>query len=128
MHYCIILKNLAVPARTKAHQPSVLAGKRVFYKIGCNQCHRASYIVTDDPADATNKATTNHLAPTPICYYMIWVRNWQITGLSILPTAKSGVRPPLWGIGLTYKVSGHTYFLHDGRARNLLEAIFMAWW
>jgi CxxC motif-containing protein (DUF1111 family) len=31
--------------------------------------------------------------------------------------------PPLWGIGLTETVSGHTLFLHDGRARNLLEAI-----
>ena len=31
--------------------------------------------------------------------------------------------PPLWGIGLTATVSGHTQFLHDGRARNLLEAI-----
>ena len=31
--------------------------------------------------------------------------------------------PPLWGIGLTQQVSGHTFFLHDGRARNLEEAI-----
>ena len=31
--------------------------------------------------------------------------------------------PPLWGIGLTEAVSGHTEFLHDGRARNLTEAI-----
>jgi len=31
--------------------------------------------------------------------------------------------PPLWGIGLTETVNGHTEFLHDGRARNLLEAI-----
>ncbi len=31
--------------------------------------------------------------------------------------------PPLWGIGLTKTVSGHTFFLHDGRARNLTEAI-----
>ena len=31
--------------------------------------------------------------------------------------------PPLWGIGLTQAVTGHTQFLHDGRARNLLEAI-----
>ena len=30
---------------------------------------------------------------------------------------------PLWGIGLTETVNGHTYFLHDGRARNLTEAI-----
>jgi CxxC motif-containing protein (DUF1111 family) len=31
--------------------------------------------------------------------------------------------PPLWGIGLTAQVSGHSEFLHDGRARSLLEAI-----
>jgi CxxC motif-containing protein (DUF1111 family) len=30
---------------------------------------------------------------------------------------------PLWGIGLTAVVNGHTNFLHDGRARNLMEAI-----
>jgi CxxC motif-containing protein (DUF1111 family) len=31
--------------------------------------------------------------------------------------------PPLWGIGLTQLVNQHTFFLHDGRARNLVEAI-----
>ena len=31
--------------------------------------------------------------------------------------------PPLWGIGLVQAVNGHTNFLHDGRARNLLEAV-----
>ena len=30
---------------------------------------------------------------------------------------------PLWGIGLQLLVNGHTYFLHDGRARNFTEAI-----
>ncbi|MBK6511912.1 MAG: thiol oxidoreductase, partial [Haliea sp.] len=31
--------------------------------------------------------------------------------------------PPLWGIGLTAVVQGRTEFLHDGRARSLMEAI-----
>ncbi len=31
--------------------------------------------------------------------------------------------PPLWGIGLVETVNGHTNFLHDGRARNLEEAV-----
>ncbi len=31
--------------------------------------------------------------------------------------------PPLWGIGLVQVVNGHTNFLHDGRARSLLEAV-----
>lgn len=30
---------------------------------------------------------------------------------------------PLWGIGLVSTVNGHTNFLHDGRARSLLEAV-----
>jgi CxxC motif-containing protein (DUF1111 family) len=31
--------------------------------------------------------------------------------------------PPLWGIGLIPDVNGHSFLLHDGRARNVLEAI-----
>ena len=31
--------------------------------------------------------------------------------------------PAALGIGLTETVNGHTFFLHDGRARNLKEAI-----
>ncbi len=31
--------------------------------------------------------------------------------------------PPLWGIGLVERVNNHTRFLHDGRARDLSEAI-----
>ena len=31
--------------------------------------------------------------------------------------------PPLWGTGLTEVVNGHSNFLHDGRARSVLEAI-----
>ena len=38
-------------------------------------------------------------------------------------TGRDWRTPPLWGIGLTQTVSGHTQFLHDGRARNLLEAV-----
>jgi CxxC motif-containing protein (DUF1111 family) len=30
---------------------------------------------------------------------------------------------PLWGIGLIPDVNGHSFYLHDGRARSLLEAI-----
>jgi CxxC motif-containing protein (DUF1111 family) len=31
--------------------------------------------------------------------------------------------PPLWGIGLQKTVNKHTFMLHDGRARNIEEAI-----
>ena len=38
-------------------------------------------------------------------------------------TGREWRTPPLWGIGLTRRAQGHTFFLHDGRARNLTEAI-----
>jgi CxxC motif-containing protein (DUF1111 family) len=31
--------------------------------------------------------------------------------------------PPLWGLGLIETVNGHTFLLHDGRARSVTEAI-----
>ncbi len=40
-----------------------------------------------------------------------------------LATGSEWRTAPLWGIGLTETVSAHTQFLHDGRARNLNEAI-----
>lgn len=38
-------------------------------------------------------------------------------------TGREWKTPPLWGIGLTPQVNGHSYYLHDGRARSLLEAV-----
>ena len=38
-------------------------------------------------------------------------------------TATQWRTSPLWGIGLTRLVNGHTLFLHDARARDLTEAI-----
>ena len=43
------------------------------------------------------------------------------------PDFRAGPRdwrtPPLWGIGLRHQVNGSTNLLHDGRARNVTEAI-----
>jgi CxxC motif-containing protein (DUF1111 family) len=30
---------------------------------------------------------------------------------------------PLWGLGLVPTVNGHSFYLHDGRARSLEEAV-----
>ena len=38
-------------------------------------------------------------------------------------TGKEWRTPPLWGIGLLKIVNRHTLLLHDGRARNIAEAI-----
>ncbi len=40
-----------------------------------------------------------------------------------LATGREWRTPPLWGIGLAKKIEPNAGFLHDGRARTLLEAI-----
>ncbi|MEM8576695.1 MAG: di-heme oxidoredictase family protein [Pseudomonadota bacterium] len=113
--------NLAVPARRDVDDPDVLHGKRVFYETGCTSCH-------------TPKFVTHRLEDQPEqSFQLIWPYTDMLLhdmgpGLADgLPEGRATGRewrtPPLWGIGLTEQVSGHTYFLHDGRARSLLEAV-----
>ncbi|MEM9552375.1 MAG: di-heme oxidoredictase family protein, partial [Pseudomonadota bacterium] len=114
-------QNLAVPARRNVGDRNVLRGKQVFYETGCTSCH-------------TPKFVTHRLPDQPEqSFQLIWPYTDMLLhdmgdGLADnRPEARANGRewrtPPLWGIGLTQVVSGHTYFLHDGRARSLLEAV-----
>jgi Predicted thiol oxidoreductase len=114
-------ENLAVPARRDIDDPEVLAGKRLFYGAGCIACHTPKFVTR---RDAGNPAHAFQL----IWPYSDFLLHDMGEGLADGQTVgvASGTEwrtPPLWGIGLTETVSGHTFFLHDGRARNLEEAI-----
>lgn len=116
-------RNLGVPARRDADTPHVLAGKNLFYRAGCQGCHTPQFTT------ATNAAEPE-LANQAIRPYSDLLLHDMGTGLAdnrpeFLANGQEWRTPPLWGIGLTETVNGHTQFLHDGRARNLLEAI--AW-
>lgn len=114
-------RNLAVPARRDVGDPEVLRGKEVFYTTGCTSCHVPAYV-------------THRLEDQPEqSFQLIWPYTDMLLhdmgeGLADnrpegRATGQEWRTPPLWGIGLTKQVSGHSYFLHDGRARSLLEAI-----
>lgn len=114
-------RNLAVPARRNVGYPQVLAGKAQFYDLGCASCHHPKFV-------------TNRLDSQPEqSFQLIWPYTDMLLhdmghGLADnRPEARANGQEwrtaPLWGIGMTKTVSGHTNFLHDGRARNLLEAI-----
>jgi CxxC motif-containing protein (DUF1111 family) len=114
-------RNLAVPARRKVDDKLVLEGKRLFYESGCATCHRPKYVTRRDPA----LPEQSHQLIWP---YSDLLLHDMGEGLAdgrpeALASGSEWRTPPLWGIGLTSTVSGHTRFLHDGRARNLLEAI-----
>ncbi|MET0748807.1 MAG: di-heme oxidoredictase family protein [Rhizobium sp.] len=114
-------ENLAAPARRKVSDLTVLHGKQMFYQSGCIACHTPKFVTRDDAANATQ------------AFQLIWpysdfllhdmgdgLADGQQVGIA---TGQDWRTPPLWGIGLTKTVSGHTFFLHDGRARNLTEAV-----
>ena len=54
---------------------------------------------------------------------MTWVKALADNRPEARATGREWRTPPLWGVGLTERVSGHSHFLHDGRARSLLEAV-----
>lgn len=114
-------ENLAVPARRKASFPKTLKGKRIFYETGCISCHVPKFVTRRDVAE---KAQSFQLI-WPYSDFLLHdmgdgLADGQPVGLA---SGREWRTPPLWGIGLTRTVSGHSFFLHDGRARDLNEAI-----
>ena len=114
-------QNLAVPARRDAGKPEVLAGKRIFYDLGCTSCHTPKFVTR---RDAPNKAQAFQLIWPYSDFLLHDMGGGLADGQQVGDATGNEWRtPPLWGIGLTQRVNGHTFFLHDGRARNLTEAI-----
>ncbi|WP_089885358.1 di-heme oxidoredictase family protein [Citreimonas salinaria] len=114
-------RTLAVPARRDVDAPQVLHGRQVFFDSGCAACHQPNHV-------------THRLeGEDPASFQLIWPYTDML--LHDMGPGLADNRPegradgqewrtaPLWGIGLTKTVSGHTQFLHDGRARSLLEAV-----
>jgi CxxC motif-containing protein (DUF1111 family) len=114
-------RNLGVPARRDVDSPAVLQGKNLFHQAGCQKCHTPSFTTAAAAAEP-------ELANQSIRPYSDLLLHDMGEGLAdnreeFLANGREWRTAPLWGIGLTETVGGHSQFLHDGRARNLLEAI-----
>lgn len=114
-------RNLAVPVRQDARNKDVIKGKGLFKQAGCTGCHIPSFKTANLKS---HPEQSNQLI-------------WPYTDL-LLHDMGEGLadnRPefeasgsewrtaPLWGISKTHEVSPEATFLHDGRARNIMEAI-----
>lgn len=114
-------RHLAVPARRDLTDPAVSRGEAVFAEAGCALCHRPSLTTASDAADPALAGHTIYAFTDMLLHDM---GPDLADGLPEGDAEQSEWRtPPLWGIGLTERVNGHTNFLHDGRARSVLEAI-----
>src|SRR5262249_45460124 len=112
---------LAVPARRNADDVQVKHGQILFANAGCDGCH----VPTLETGDYAPLPALSHVTIHP---YTDLLLHDMGEGLADgRPDFKAGAHEwrtsPLWGIGLTATVNGNDYFLHDGRARSLAEAI-----
>ena len=127
-------RGLAVPAARNLNSSDVQRGKELFSQIGCAQCHRPSWTTGSDDMwiDASIKAyaksigkDANQLLPrypgqtiwpyTDMVQHRLFMMNDIRTGWCRTT--------PLWGRGLSRRLTGADDRLHDCRARTVVEAI-----
>jgi CxxC motif-containing protein (DUF1111 family) len=114
-------RMLGVPARRRLDEPQVRQGARLFIEAGCDACHRPTF-VTGEVEDAP------WLSKQTLHPFTDMLLHDMGPGLAdgradFEADGNEWRTPPLWGIGLQHAVNGHTRLLHDGRARNVTEAI-----
>lgn len=116
----IYTQTLAVPARRNHDNDLVLQGKRLFFEIGCESCHKSKFTT-----GSHNISSLSNQIIRPYTDMLLHDMGDQLGDGSeeFRANGNEWRTPPLWGIGLIETVNGHTRFLHDGRAENLIEAI-----
>jgi CxxC motif-containing protein (DUF1111 family) len=113
------MRLLAIPARRLTSADSS-RGAEIFAEIGCAMCHTPSWR-TGDGGDVPENLRNQVIHPfTDFLLHDMGDGLRDANGNELSRLWKT---PPLWGIGVQTSVSAKAGFLHDGRARNLLEAV-----
>lgn len=114
-------RMLGVPARRNLDDASVHAGAKLFASAGCVACHRSTFVTGDVPGEPAVSNQTIH----PFTDLLLHDMGPQLADNRVDFDASPNEwrTPPLWGLGLQHAVNNHTRLLHDGRARDITEAI-----
>lgn len=115
------VKTLAVPARRNVKDTVNLRGAALFNQVNCSGCHRPTIQTGVD-------LTLGPISNQRIHPYTDLLVHDMGEGLAdnrpdYLATGSEWRTAPLWGIGLLSIANGTSYYLHDGRARTIEEAI-----
>ena len=126
-------RNLAVPHRRNADDKLVLAGKKRFYDMGCQSCHTPRYQLPKTDDDHLEQHGQVIYPYTDLLLHDMGDDLADRTIAGKLPPKTAQVEflansyewrtPALWGVGLAQTVDPQATFLHDGRARTLMEAV-----
>ena len=115
------VRTLGVPARRNVNDVVNKRGETLFTQINCSGCHK--------PTIYTGLNTSvPSLSGQRIHPYTDLLLHDMGEGLAdgrpdYVATGSEWRTMPLWGIGLFEKTNGIPFYLHDGRARTIEEAI-----
>ncbi len=115
------LKTLKAPVQRNANDADVIAGKQIFMSTGCDKCHRAELKTGSSPIKVLSNITFH-----PYTDLLLHDMGPALDDNYTEGSAKTSEwkTPALWGLGLSKKSQGGSYFLmHDGRAHSIDEAI-----
>ena len=120
-HLAAYVSLLGLRARRGLNDPIATRGEGLFGESGCTGCHAPTLHTSEHHPHAELRGQTIH----PYSDFLLHDMGAALA--DNLPEGNAGGAewrtPPLWGIGLTAGVSGGEAYLHDGRARDLREAI-----
>jgi CxxC motif-containing protein (DUF1111 family) len=115
------IQTLAVPARRDVLDSVNKQGAILFNQVNCSGCHRTTM--------QTGVNTAIHLSSQRIHPYTDLLLHDMGDGLAdnrpdFLASGKEWKTAALWGVGILSKTNGGSaFYLHDGRARSIEEAI-----
>ncbi len=114
-------RSLGVPIRRNYKDADVLLGKMIFTNLGCANCHTPKYTTGNN----SPIAALNTIEIRPYSDFLLHDMGNDLADNrpDYLANGNEWRTQPLWGLGLIQTVNGHSFLLHDGRARTILEAI-----
>ncbi|EZH72229.1 thiol oxidoreductase [Aquimarina atlantica] len=114
-------RTLGVPIRRNFKDENVLKGKVLFNDLQCISCHQTKYIAGNSPSTPLIEGVVFN----PYSDFLLHDMGEALADnrSDFKANGREWRTQPLWGIGLIKTINNHTFFLHDGRARNIEEAI-----
>jgi CxxC motif-containing protein (DUF1111 family) len=115
------VQTLAVPARRDVANTTVVRGEKLFNQLNCSGCHTPTvYTGVDIRLPALSNQRIHPYTDLLLHDLGAALADGRP---DFLADGNEWRTPALWGIGLFEKTNGTPFYLHDGRARTLLEAV-----
>jgi CxxC motif-containing protein (DUF1111 family) len=116
------VRTLKIPPRRNEEDGDVLAGEIIFDQIGCGKCHVSTMMTGQSDIEALSHKEIHPYTDMLLHDMGNGLDDGYTEGTALTSEWRTA---PLWGIGLSENSQGGSaFFLHDGRASTLVEAIF----